>query len=133
MAARPWVTPEEIKEYTDFEDVAARTDTKLRKDIARAEIYILSYTNNKELLNDKLYPTVPEGVKTAVIILAEAYGHNAVEKTKTLKSETFDDYSYTSESNTVDLNSIYDEIAALLEDFKKAKSNNLVNMSLRKL
>ncbi len=133
MAARPWVTPEEIKEYTDFEDVAARTDTKLRKDIARAEIYILSYTNNKELLDDKLYPTVPEGVKTAVIILAEAYGHNAVEKTKTLKSETFDDYSYTSESNTVDLNSIYDEIAALLEDFKKAKSNNLVNMSLRKL
>lgn len=133
MSARPWVTPEEIKEYTDFEDVAARTDTKLRKDIARAEIYILSYTNNKELLDDKLYPTVPEGVKTAVIILAEAYGHNAVEKTKTLKSETFDDYSYTSESNTVDLNSIYDEIAALLEDFKKAKSNNLVNMSLRKL
>lgn len=133
MAARPWVTPEEIKEYTDFEDVAARTDTKLRKDIARAEIYILSYTSNKELLDDKLYPTVPEGVKTAVIILAEAYGHNAVEKTKTLKSETFDDYSYTSESNTVDLNSIYDEIAALLEDFKKAKSNNLVNMSLRKL
>lgn len=133
MAARPWVTPEEIKEYTDFEDVAARTDTKLRKDIARAEIYILSYTNNKELLDDKLYPTVPEEVKTAVIILAEAYGHNAVEKTKTLKSETFDDYSYTSESNTVDLNSIYDEIAALLEDFKKAKSNNLVNMSLRKL
>lgn len=133
MAARPWVTPEEIKEYTDFEDVAARTDTKLRKDIARAEIYILSYTNNKELLDDKLYPTVPEGVKTAVIILAEAYGHNAVEKTKTLKSETFDDYSYTSENNTVDLNSIYDEIAALLEDFKKAKSNNLVNMSLRKL
>ena len=113
--------------------MAARTDTKLRKDIARAEIYILSYTNNKELLDDKLYPTVPEGVKTAVIILAEAYGHNAVEKTKTLKSETFDDYSYTSESNTVDLNSIYDEIAALLEDFKKAKSNNLVNMSLRKL
>ena len=83
---------------------------------------------SRQILKERFTP-----VKTAVIILAEAYGHNAVEKTKTLKSETFDDYSYTSESNTVDLNSIYDEIAALLEDFKKAKSNNLVNMSLRKL
>lgn len=133
MAERPWVTPDEVKSYTDFEDVLNRTDIKLQKDISRAEIYVLSYTNNKDLLNDILYPDIPEEVKTAVIILAEAYGHNAVEKTKTLKSETFDDYSYTTESNTVDLNSVYDEIATLLEDFKKAKPNNLVNMSLRKL
>lgn len=133
MAERPWAMPEDVKLYTDFEDVLNRADIKLKKDISRAEIYVLSYTNNKDLLDNTIYPDIPEEVKTAVIILAEAYGHNAVEKTKTLKSETFDDYSYTAESNSIDLNSVYDEIATLLEDFKKAKPNNLVNMSLRKL
>lgn len=133
MAERPWAMPEDVKSYTDFEDVLNRADIKLKKDISRAEIYVLSYTNNKDLLDNTIYPDIPEEVKTAVIILAEAYGHNAVEKTKTLKSETFDDYSYTAESNSIDLNSVYDEIATLLEDFKKAKPNNLVNMSLRKL
>ena len=29
MAERPWVTPEELKEYTEFEEVKNRADSKL--------------------------------------------------------------------------------------------------------
>ena len=47
MAERPWATPEEVKEYTDYPSVKKRDDAKLKIDITRAEQYVISYTNNK--------------------------------------------------------------------------------------
>lgn len=41
MAERPWVTPEELKEYTEFEEVKNRADSKLKIDISRAESSII--------------------------------------------------------------------------------------------
>ena len=95
MAERPWVTPEELKEYTEFEEVKNRADSKLKIDISRAESWVIDYCNNR-FDDPEKYPEIPENVKTAVLLIAEAYAHNAVEQTKVrLKSETFDDYSYT--------------------------------------
>ena len=131
MANRPWALPKEVKEYTEYSDVKSRSETKLAIDISRAEMQVMAYTNNKDFLDAELYPSIPEEVKNAVIILAEAYAHNAIEKTK--KSETFDDYSYTAESNLIEISSLFDEIAPLLEDYIKAKASNTVNMRLRKL
>ena len=51
MPARPWITPEQVREYSETPEVVARTDTKLTVDISRAEQYILTYTHNKELLD----------------------------------------------------------------------------------
>ncbi len=133
MAKRPWVSPNEVRAYSEFAEVVNRTDDKLKIDISRAEMHIISYTNNKELLDDEKYPELPEEVKTAVIIVAESYAHNAVEKTKNLKTETFDDYSYTIESNEIKASEIREEIAPLLEDYMIARSSNLLNMRLRKL
>ena len=133
MPSRPWITPQDVKTYTDFQEVKDRDDAKLLTDISRAETYVLSYTNNKDLLDGTKYPNVPEEIKNAVLLLANAYAHNAVEKTRTLKSETFDDYSYTSESTVIDASSLLEEIAPLLEEYKVAKAQNMLNMRLRKL
>lgn len=46
MADRPWVTPEEVKEYSEIPAVQQRSDTRLTVDIARAEQYVITYTHN---------------------------------------------------------------------------------------
>ena len=125
MAERPWVTPEELKEYTEFEEVKNRADSKLKIDISRAESWVIDYCNNR-------YPEIPENVKTAVLLIAEAYAHNAVEQTKVrLKSETFDDYSYTAESSIIDVGKL--GVESLLDDYVVVQPLNGVTMRLRSL
>ena len=115
MAERPWVTPEELKEYTEFEEVKNRADSKLKIDISRAESWVIDYCNNR-FDDPEKYPEIPENVKTAVLLIAEAYAHNAVEQTKVrLKSETFDDYSYTAESSIIDVGKL--GVESLLDDY----------------
>ncbi|EJW90353.1 hypothetical protein YqbG, partial [gut metagenome] len=46
MAERPWVTPKEVREYSEIEAVQKRSDTRLTVDIARAEQYVITYTHN---------------------------------------------------------------------------------------
>ncbi len=87
MAKRPWVTPQEVREYSEIPAVQQRTDARLTVDIARAEQYIITYTHNR--FAD--YEEIPQAVKAAVIILAEAYARSATSKfiTQGLQSETF--------------------------------------------
>lgn len=127
MADRPWVLPQEVRDYSEMSAVQQRTDTRLAVDIARAEQYVITYTHNT--FED--YETVPEAVRTAVIILAEAYAWNAYVSTKELKSESFDDYSYTSESSTISLDDL--DLAALLDDYVVSQANCSVTMRMRKL
>ncbi len=127
MAERPWVTPEEVKEYSEIPAVQKRSDTRLTVDIARAEQYVITYTHNS--FKDK--KEIPAAVKTAVLILAEAYGHNASMAAKEVKSETFDDYSYTKETNQISIEAL--DLAALLDDFVQAEPRNGVTLRMRKL
>lgn len=131
MAERPWVTPEELKEYTEFEEVKNRADSKLKIDISRAESWVIDYCNNR-FDDPEKYPEIPENVKTAVLLIAEAYAHNAVEQTKVrLKSETFDDYSYTAESSIIDVGKL--GVESLLDDYVVVQPLNGVTMRLRSL
>lgn len=127
MATRPWVTAQQVKDYTEFDTVKSRTEAKLAVDISRAEQYVIRYTHN-EFKDDN---TIPDPIKNAVIILAERYAHNAVEKTKTLKSETFDDYSYTAESTVVDIADL--DLGSLLDDFVIPVASGKLTMRMRKL
>ena len=62
----------------------------------------------------------------------EAYAHNAVEQTKVrLKSETFDDYSYTAESSIIDVGKL--GVESLLDDYVVVQPLNGVTMRLRSL
>lgn len=127
MAERPWVTPKEVKEYSEIPAVQQRSDARLTVDIARAEQYVITYTHN----SFKEFEDVPQAVKTAVLILAEAYGHNASIAAKEVKSETFDDYSYTTETSQISIEAL--DLAALLDDYVKAEPRNGVTLRMRKL
>ena len=127
MAVRPWATPKEVKDYSDIKEIQERTDLRLSTDISRAEQYVISYTHN----DFSEYENIPQNVKTAVILLAEAYGYNSVISTTGMKSETFDDYSYTAENTSISFKDL--ELDSLLEEFVKIKIQNGVTMRLRRL
>lgn len=129
MPARPWITPEQVREYSETPEVASRSDAKLAVDISRAEQYIITYTHNKALIEME---ELPEGVKTACILLAEAYAHNAaLTSSKVLKSETFDDYSYSAEHSDISVGNL--DLPALLDDYVVAAANDTVTMRMRRL
>ena len=98
---RPWVTPEEVKTYTDHKEIAERSNEKLKTDIFRAEQKVISITHNN--FDSEELEKIPESVKIAVMILAEAYANNSIEKSKKqIRSETFDDYSYSLDSGIIE-------------------------------
>lgn len=127
MAQRPWVTPQEVKDYSEIPAVQQRSDTRLTVDIARAEQYVITYTHN----SFKDEEDIPPPVKTAVLLLAEAYGHNAAIAAKEVKSETFDDYSYTTETSQISIEAL--DLAALLDDYVITEPRNGVTLRMRKL
>lgn len=127
MAERPWVTPQEVKDYAENPAVKQRSDARLIVDIARAEQYVITLTHNDFSEYDK----IPSPVKTAVLILADTYATNAIRVARDMKSETYDDYSYQSESTVISVDSL--DLAALLDGYVKNIPKNGVNMRLRKL
>ena len=132
MAVRPWVIPEEVKSYTERQSVKDRSDLKLAVDISRAEQYVIRYTHNRFEDSD-----IPESVKTAVILLAEAYAAYAADfgvKSGMYKSESFDDYSYTAADTVNIIENL--NLGPLLDDYvipERGKSKNAVTMKMRKL
>lgn len=126
---RPWVTPEEVRAYTDFADVQSRSDTKLAIDITRAEQAVIAYTGNK--FDDAELEEIPANVKTAVILLAESYAHKAHQATVTLKSETYDDYSYTASDSEISVGDL--GLEYLLDEYKISTAAGKLFMRLRKL
>lgn len=96
MAVRPWATPTEVKDYSEYSSVQNRPNAKVEIDIRRAEADIIEYTGSDFSDNEK-YPTIPDDINLATIIVAEAYALRAKDQGRAqgLKSEKFDDYSYT--------------------------------------
>lgn len=128
MATRPWATPEEVKKYTDYPSVKNRDDAKLAVDITRAEQYIISYTNNSFEDCEK----IPETVKTAVILVAEAYAYNTCLTSREMKSEQFDDYSYTvSDAGPIDIAGL--DLGSLLEEYCISEAKRGVTLRMRAL
>lgn len=128
--SRPWVKPEEVKQYSSYAEVLERPDEKLAFDIARAEAKVIKITHNR--FDGEEYENIPDPVKMAVILLAEAYAKNTVENTKKkIKSETYDDYSYTLGESTVNIDDL--GISDLLEGYIIEAGAGKVTMKLRKL
>ena len=121
---RPWVTPEEVKTYTDHKEIAERSNEKLKTDIFRAEQKVISITHNN--FDSEELEKIPESVKIAVMILAEAYANHSIEKSKKqIRSETFDDYSYSLDSGIIDIDSL--DLDYLLKDYMlEAGSGNVI-------
>jgi len=131
MAERPWAVPVDVVSYSDYKQVQERAEEKLCVDISRAEQYVIAYTNND--FSD--VEVIPESVKTAVILLAEAYAYNACADPKSggrrLKSESFDDYSYSADNAYISIDDI--GVKVLLDPYVKAMPRNGITMRMRKL
>lgn len=132
MAERPWAVPADVISYSDYKQVQDRAEAKLRVDISRAEQYVISYTNND--FSD--LEAIPEPVKTAVVLLAEAYAYNACADVNSggrrMQSESFDDYSYTAADGAYfDTENL--DIKVLLDPYVKVAARNGITMRMRKL
>ena len=68
---------------------------------------------------------------TACLLLAEAYAYNAMATSKEMKSETFDDYSYTANDTLVSISDL--NLAPLLDEYVISVQSGKVVMNLRKL
>ena len=130
MAARPWVTPQEVRDWSERPGVKNRSDERLRVDIARAELWVLNYTRNR-FFDD---PEAPEPVRIAVLLLAEQYATTAAggggSAGGMFKSERFDDYSYTLADSDFLIDNL--KLADLLSEFVNADTGAMV-MKIRKL
>ena len=128
MAHRPWVTPDEVKAYSEYPSVISRASAKLCVDISRAEQHVIAFTNNTF---DEL-DVVPPPVKTAVILVAEAFAYNACLASREMQSETFDNYSYTAANATpIDVSLL--DLSTLLDGFCKVKVKGDTTLRMRKL
>ena len=127
MAEKWWLTPNEVRDYSEVEGVKNRSDEQLYVDITRAKQYVMTYTHNNFTDCDE----IPAPVKTAALILAENYGRQSVVASRDVKSETFDDYSYTVADTSTSIEDL--GLAALLDEFVKPTANNSVTMRIRKL
>lgn len=128
---RPWVKPQQVKEYTSSPGVKNRSDTQLAYDIARAEKYVIFHTHN-QFKAAEYSSNLPSDVIMAVILLAEAYAKQAiVQKNGAVSSETFDDYSYTIDTNS----DIADRLGlgAMLEEYVLPEDSGKMVMKIRKL
>lgn len=133
MIQRPWVMPIEVREWSERESVKNRSDQKLAIDITRAEAYVINYTKNS-FDDDKLYSTLPNDVRIAILMLAEQYAANSSELSTgvgSYKSESFDDYSYTLADTAFKIDNL--DLGPLLDDFIDTRGKGDVTMKMRKL
>ena len=131
MAERPWAVPADVISYSDYKQVQDRAEAKLRVDISRAEQYVIAYTNND--FSD--LEAIPEPVKTAIILLAEAYAYNACADARSggrrMESESFDDYSYSADDAYFNIDDL--DVKVLLDPYVKVAARNGITMRMRKL
>ncbi|MDR1629611.1 MAG: DUF3199 family protein [Oscillospiraceae bacterium] len=128
MAQRPWIQPADVRVYSAFEDVRKRPWENLQTDILRAEEFVIRFTGNSFAAAE--FETVPEKVRTACVLLAEAFAHNAVMLTKGVKKETFDEYSYEAENSFVDIAAL--GLDSLLREYVLA-TGTVTDLKLRRL
>lgn len=136
MAARPWVMPQDVIDWTERQAVKDRSAEKLTVDIFRAEQWVIAYTRNT-FADSERWPTIPEPVRIATLILAEHYAAVAANLGTAggggaFKSERFDDYSYTLADSNAQIEDL--KLGGLLDEFiETGGSPGNVVMKMRKL
>ena len=104
------ITPEDVRQYSEFDTVKTRQETQLKFDIVQAKQDIFKYCGHD--FSD--YPELPEEVELAFIKLAEYYAiiNSDEGRVRGIKSESLGDYSYTigdGDTKKLSLKSLLDE------------------------
>lgn len=93
--------------------------------------YVIYHTHNR-FDTEEYEKELPQDVRMAVILLAEAYAKQAITQKEGAKSsETFDDYSYTMDNDSDIAENL--GLALMLDDYIIQPDNGKVTMKLRKL
>ncbi len=121
------ITPDELKQYSVFEDVLERPEPLLKMDILEAETYI-----NKKISKPlkELVP-LPETLKLALLKVAQYFALvNSDESiNKGYKSEKIGDYSYTlSDGSSVSVPDVSDLIADFIDVTVPTEGNVFLRM-----
>lgn len=126
------ISPSDVRAYTVFESVLARTDEQMLMDILQAKQDIFSYAGHK--FDDPKYAVLPEEVKLAFIKLTEYYGlQNSDESiAKGIKTEKIGDYSYTISDN-VNSSAQRFSLSTLLADHVMAVGSNRMTFKMRSI
>lgn len=127
---RPWIQACDVREYSNLDDVKSRSDAQMEIDIRKAESHIMLYVNH-DFSEEKYQGQVPEDIRAADIVLSEYYAHNSARSGMAKISESFDDYSYTSEDSFIDIKTL--GLEALLKPYRNPKASGKTTMRLRKL
>lgn len=122
---RPWVRPEQLVEFSEHESVKSKSTIRLSAMISLAESKIIAFCKHDFSDEDK-YPELPLDVKNATLILADALCYNdSLQISGTLKSETYDDYSYTVEVKEISTDFDILGIESLLKPYVHSDDGNL--------
>lgn len=124
------ITPQEVKDYTAFEDVKERDNEQMKFDIIQASQDIFTFAGHK--FTDSKYAVLPEEVKLAFMKLTEYYALvNSDESiTKGYTTEKIGDYSYTiTNGSVVQKFSLH----TLLSDHLQLVGENRIRFRLRSL
>lgn len=141
---RPFITPDELIDYTSYDLVKNRHEATLRTDISRAELYIVRYCKRDFSDLDpanEAHSTDIETVTLATKMLAEAYAFNSALQTSiantsdygvSVKKEAAPDYSYEFSDGTEKLIPITSlGIEELLEPLCSTESDSSGNTVMR--
>lgn len=123
--SRPWITPNELVQFTEHEGVKNKSPTRMDVMISLAESKIIAYCKH-DFSDEEKYPELPEEVKNATLILADALCYNDSLRTSgKLKSESYDDYSYSVDVTETSTDFDILGITSLLDPFVLDDSGNL--------
>lgn len=117
MAKRPWITANELTDFSNHKEVIDTNSVRTTVLISLAESKIIAYCHH-DFSDDEIYPSIPEEVKNAALILSDALVYNDnLRNDVSIKSQTFDDYSYTAEETLVPVS--FDELglSTLLDNY----------------
>ena len=109
-----WILPADVIRYSESGSVRERSFDALEVDIRRAQMSISRYCG-KDFDDTEVFAALPESVKLACVILAEAYARSASRSARGFKRETFDEYSYEAENTLVDFEEL--GLRSLLSEF----------------
>lgn len=122
------ITPDQVIQYTEFQEVKNRSPEKLKFDILEAEQVVFSYVGH----DFKEYDEIPKQVELALIKLTEYFAINNSQSAtiKGIQSESLGDYSYSlSDGSTFNTFSI----GKLLDAYVEKTGQKGVKFRLRSL
>lgn len=127
---RPWVLPANLRSFTEHNEVNEKTDDKLAVMISIAERKVIDYCKH-DFTSEEYELSLPQDVKNAVLIIADSLSYNdSLRITGSLKSESYDDYSYTVDVHEISTDFDILGVSSLLDPYVMDDTGGSLNFRI---